>query len=75
MGLITMIKSIFVLVFLRFVGLYGQVEMTLYLINIRELIFAGYSSCGALDTTMCVYASTGPAGYYGYWVQSAAGGH
>jgi hypothetical protein len=37
--------------------------------------FAGYSSCGVLSTTMGVHAPGGPAGYYVYWMQPAAGGH
>jgi hypothetical protein len=70
-----MIKPIFELVFQIFVGLFGLAGMILSLTNKREPIFAGYSSCGALDTTMGVYASRGPAGYYGYRVQQSAGGH
>jgi hypothetical protein len=70
-----MVKPIFGLVFRQFIGLFGLAGMILSLINKSEQIFACYSSCGALDTTMGVYASRGPAGYYGYWVQQSAGGH
>jgi hypothetical protein len=34
-----------------------------------------FPSCGAMDTTMGVYASGGPAGYYGYWMQPSAQSH
>ncbi|KAK1677033.1 hypothetical protein QYE76_037881 [Lolium multiflorum] len=51
-----------------------QMERAMYAAQCRQTVVPGYSSWGALDTTMGVYASGGPTGYFGYWVQSAAQG-
>nr|XP_051185830.1 uncharacterized protein LOC127299826 [Lolium perenne] len=53
-----------------------QMERAMYAAQRRSTLgTTGYSSCGALATTMGISAPVGPAGYYGYWMQPAPGGH
>lgn len=53
-----------------------QMERAMYAAQRRSNPGAtGYSSCGVLATTMGVHTPGGPMGYYGYWMQPAAGGH
>jgi hypothetical protein len=64
-----MINSIFVLEFQRFIGLYGQVEMTLCLINRREPIFCRLLFVRRIGSNFGRIFFRRPAGYYGYWMQ------
>nr|XP_051209128.1 uncharacterized protein LOC127326312 [Lolium perenne] len=53
-----------------------QMERAMYAAQRRsDPSTSGYSSCGALATTMAIFAPGGPAGYHGYWMQPAPGGH